>query len=123
MAKNSVLQALKKASAGLVFPSETDAPFEAFAWEGEEGKPDKARVLERAGSPANKPVTAKSLDAFFADATREEDWHNQEEKEQVARFRQLVQALKDSLADVKVFLVGPKTERHAYIVGRVADDG
>jgi hypothetical protein len=49
MAKNSVIQTLKKASEGLLFPSETDAPFEPFVWEGEEGKPDKARVLELAG--------------------------------------------------------------------------
>jgi hypothetical protein len=116
MAK-SVVGALEQASKGLLFPSETDAPFEAFEWPAEEGKPDKARVLELAGLPAGTPVKAKGVDAFFKDATREEDWHNDEEKAEVQRFRQLVQASKDNLKDVKVFLAG-RAEKDAFIVGR-----
>jgi hypothetical protein len=122
MKKSSILGALKKASLGLLFPSETDAPFEAFSWEGEQGKPDKARVLELAGLPASTPVRTKSLDAFFKDATEEQDWHDEEEKAEVQRFRQLVRTLKETLADVKVFLVGKRSEKDAYIVGK-ADAG
>ena len=48
MKKSSIVQELKRASQGLLFPSETDAPFEAFEWPGEQGKPDTARVLELA---------------------------------------------------------------------------
>src|SRR5438309_1751683 len=101
MAKNSVIGTLKKASAGLLFQSETDAPFEAFVWPQAEGKPDKAKVLELAGLPAKAPVKVKSLDAFFKGATAEQDWHNEEEKAEVAKFRQLVQTLEATLADVK----------------------
>jgi hypothetical protein len=117
MAKSGGVAALKKASGGLLFPSETDSPFEAFEWPGEEGKPDKARVVELARLPAGTPVKTKSLDAFFKDATTEQDWHNDEEKAQVQRFRGLVQALRETLADVKVFLAG-RVESDAYIVGR-----
>src|SRR4051794_15501611 len=116
--KSGVVQTLKKASQGLLFLSETDAPFEAFAWEGEEGEPDKARVLELAGLPPKTPIATKSLDAFFADLTQEQAWHDQKEKEEVARFQQLVQALKDALSDVKVFLVGKRPERDVFIVGK-----
>jgi Nuclease A inhibitor-like protein len=35
----------------------------------------------------------------------------------VQRFKQLVQTIKETLKDVKVFLVG-KAEKDAYIVGR-----
>ena len=56
MKTSGMTQALKKASQGLLFPSETDAPFEPFEWPGEQGKPDKARVLELAGLPPNTPV-------------------------------------------------------------------
>src|SRR4051794_24386693 len=42
MAKSSsVVQALEAACKGLVFRSETEAPFEVVEWAGEEGKPDK----------------------------------------------------------------------------------
>jgi hypothetical protein len=119
MAKSGgVVQALKKVSQGLLFQSEADAPLEPFEWPGEQGKPHKARVLQLTGRPANTLVTMKSPDAFFWDATAEQDWHDEEEKAQVQRFRQLVQAIKDNLRDVKVFVVGKGAEKDAYIVGR-----
>jgi hypothetical protein len=59
----------------------------------------------------------KGLDAFFKDMTQEEDWHSDEEKAEVQRFKQLVATLKESLADVKVFQAG-RVESDAYIVRR-----
>jgi hypothetical protein len=115
--KSGGIEALKKASAGLLFPSETDAPFEPVEWPSEQGKPDKARVLELAGLPPDTTVKTKSLDAFFKDATQEEAWHDDQEKAEVQRFKQLVRAIKDNLSDVKVFLAGG-AEADAYIVGR-----
>jgi Nuclease A inhibitor-like protein len=120
--KKSGVEALKKASAGLLFPSETDAPFEPFEWAGQEGKPDKARVLELAGLPPDTPIKTKSLDAFFKDVTQEQDWMDEGEKAEVQRVKHLVQALKDNLGDVKVFLAGGRAEKDAYIVGR-AEEG
>jgi hypothetical protein len=101
-----VLEALKEASRGLLYPSETDAPFEPFVWEEEEGKPDKARVLELIGRPEKTRAKVMSLNAFFRDVTQEEDWHDAEEKAEVRKFRELVQALKGALTDIKVFKVG-----------------
>jgi hypothetical protein len=115
--KSGGVEALRQASKGLQFRSETDAPFTVIEWPGEQGKPDKARVLELAGLPPGTAVRVKSLDAFFKDATREEAWHDDEEKAEVQRFKQLVQAIKDNLADVKVFLAGG-TEKDVLIVGR-----
>src|SRR5437879_6306462 len=117
MKKSAVVETLKSASRGLLFRSETDAPFTVFEWPGQEGKPDKARVLELAGLPPGTPVRTKSLDAFFKDATQEQDWMDDQEKAEAQRFKQLVQAIKDNLADVKVFLAG-RAESDAYIVGR-----
>jgi hypothetical protein len=110
-------QALKAASQGLLFQSETDAPLEPFEWPGEQGKPEKARVLELANLLPNTPVKTKSVDAFFKQATKEQSWHDDEEKAEVQRFKQLVQMLKQSLSDVKVFQAG-KGESDVYIVGR-----
>ena len=59
--KSTAVEALMRASKGLLYRSETDAPFEAFEWPGEQGKPDKARVLALAGLPPGTPVKTKSL--------------------------------------------------------------
>ena len=91
-----------------------------FAWPGEQGKPDKARVLALAGLPPDTAVTVKGLDTFFRDVTKEQDWHNDKEKAEVQRFRRLVETLKASLADIKVIQAG-KTEMTAYVVGRAAE--
>jgi hypothetical protein len=115
--RSAVVEALSQASAGLMFPSETDASFEVFEWPGEQGKPDKARVLELAGLPPTASVRTKSLAAFFQEVTREQDWHDKEEKAEVARFQQLVRAIEESLADVKVFLIG-RVEQDVFVVGR-----
>jgi hypothetical protein len=117
MKKSSVVGALRKASQGLLFPSETDSPFEAFEWPGEEGKPDKARVVELAGLPPGTPIKTKSVDTFFKDVTQKQDWHNDDEKAEVARFQQLAQTIKETLTDVKVFLAG-RAEKDVFIVGR-----
>jgi hypothetical protein len=122
MKRSAVAEALAKASAGLLFPSETDAPFEAFEWPGEQGKPDKARVLELAGLPPDTSVKAKGLDAFFKDATQEQDWHDDQERAEVQRFKDLVKTLKESLKDVKVFVAG-RTESDVYVVGRAEAGG
>jgi len=121
MKKIGVVQALRKASQGLLFPSKRDAPFEAFEWPGEEGTPDTYRVLQMAGLPDGTPVRVKSLDAFFQHVTRDQDWHNllfgAEEKAEAERFRQLVRALEENLFGVKVFELG-RSEKAVYIVGR-----
>jgi hypothetical protein len=118
MKKTENLSGLTKASQGLLFPSETDAPFEAFEWPGEQGKPDRTRVLELAGVAAGTPVKVKSLDAFFKDAAAEQEWHDEQERAQAQRFQQLVGTLKETLADTKVFQIGKGTEKDAYVVGR-----
>jgi hypothetical protein len=117
MKQTGILTALSEASQGLLFPSETDAPFEAFEWPGEQGKPNKARVLELAGVAPGTPAKVKGLDSFFANLVEEQDWHDEVEKGEVGKFRQLVQTLKELLADVKVFQAG-RVESDVYIVGR-----
>ena len=51
-----VLDALAKASKGLLFPSETDAPLEPFLWEDAGDKLTKDRVNQLAGAPKGAAV-------------------------------------------------------------------
>src|SRR5690242_13455773 len=97
--KGDVKQTLQKAADGLLYRTETDEPFEVVEWPGETGKPDKARVLELAGAASGASVKTKTLDTFFRDMTKEQDWHDETEKAEVQRFKDLVRALKESLTN------------------------
>src|SRR4051794_26820775 len=112
-----VVEALGRASAGLMYPSETDAPFEPFEWPGQEGKPTRERVLELAGLSADTPVRTKTLDAFFREVTTPQDWQDDQEKARVRGFQGLVQTLEDTLKDIRVFVAG-RGEADVFIVGR-----
>lgn len=110
---------LQKAAAGLLFPSETDAPLEPFFWPAEKAPaltPDQ--VAQLASAPAEAAIKTVKLDTFFRPATTEEGWHNKEEKAQVQRFQELVNTIKDTLEEVKVYRVG-ETSVDVYIVGQV----
>jgi hypothetical protein len=59
---------------------------------------------------------------FFADLTKEQDWHGDEEKTAVARYRNLLSVIRDRLSDAKVFRIG-EVEVAIYVVGRDRDGG
>lgn len=112
-----VLETLRQASAGLLFPSETDAPFEPFFWPADSAAAlapeDVARL---SGAPADASIKKVKLETFFRDATTEEDWHNADEKAEVVRFQELVKTLKATLKDAAAFRVG-ETRIDVYIAG------
>jgi hypothetical protein len=114
---STTVSALKKATKGLRYVSETDAPFEVFSWK----KPGNAiahqEVLKLAGKEKARPVREVSLDAFFQGLTEEQDWHGEEEKADVRRYRELERTLRGQLTDIKVFKVG-EPQIDIYIVGK-----
>jgi hypothetical protein len=57
-----------------------------------------------------------AVDGFFARATAEEDWHDQEERETVKLFQNKVSVLKQNLSQLQVYRAG-KTNIDAYTVG------
>lgn len=109
MAKSpAVPKALKDATKGLLFPSETDSPLEAFAWPA--GPVDAAGVLAAAGESAKAKVEEQSLSDFFRAVPT------------AARgdFFPLLVALAEHLSGVKVFKIGgPKFT--SYVVGTLAN--
>src|SRR4051812_9244379 len=97
--KDPVLDALKKASKGLVYTSETDALLEPFAWEG--GRLTAARVRELAGAAKGAAVEQVSLADFFA-AVPDEDRE---------KLQDLTRALQEQLSGVKVYKLGSEPEK------------
>lgn len=117
---DSIATQLQQASEGLLFLSETDAPFEVIHWPAQ-GELTPPKLLQLTGHPPDAPEELRTVDDFFAIATQEEDWHDAEERETVQRFRQLVSILKQNLSQLQVYRVGDRSI-DAYIVG-VTPDG
>ena len=63
--KDPVLDALKKASKGLQFTSETEAPLEPFVWPDAGAKLTDAQVRKQAGAEKGTAVEQMTLDDFF----------------------------------------------------------
>jgi hypothetical protein len=96
MKKDPVLDALRKASKGLRYTSETDAPLQAFVWK-------DAKELTGAEET--------TLDRFFRAVPSEDK----------AKFEKLAQVLRQQLSDLKVYKLGEEAEKEVYIVGKTKD--
>src|ERR1700757_4134524 len=100
--KNPTVDALAKASQGLLFPSETDAPLEPFLWEDAGDKLTKDRLRQLAGAPKGAAVEETTLDDLLATVPEEDR----------PQFEKLAAAIKGQLAGVKVYKVGDEPEKH-----------
>jgi hypothetical protein len=105
--KDPAVAALAKASKGLMFPSETDAPFVPFQWRDGDRLTD-AHLLDLAGERPGTPVQTLTLADFLRVIPPEDR----------AAFDALAKALGEQLAGVKVYKVGGDPEKTAYIAGK-----
>ena len=109
--KNAAVDALAKASQGLLFPSETDAPLEPFLWEGAGDKLTKDKVRQLAGAEKGAAVEETTLDDLLSTVPEEDR----------PQFDKLAGAIKGQLSGVKVYKVGDEPERQVYVVGKTSD--
>lgn len=112
---DSIATELKQASKGLLILSESDAPFEVINWQTQE-QLTPTKLLQLTNYPPDAPVEVVNVDEFFAIATQAEDWHDEDERETVQRFQNLVSVLKQNLSNIQVYRVG-KINIDAYIIG------
>src|SRR5947208_10111072 len=94
-AKDPVLDALKQASKGLLFPSESEAPLEPFLWQ-DGGKLTRKRLLELAGAEEGTAVEEVSLTELLRTVPPEDK----------AKFDRLAKVLQEQLSGIKVYKVG-----------------
>ena len=104
---------IQKAAAGLLYPSESDAPFDLVRWDPASGDPSPATVaaLGGKGKKKGRPVQEVSPDEFFAALAETDD---------AAKFKALEQALKKALTDLRVYRVGGSAEVDIYVLGKAA---
>jgi hypothetical protein len=109
---------IKRATSGLVYQSETDAPVAPYRVDGLTDDALTPEVLlERLGREPSTPVATVEFDEFFADLAADQDWYGDEERDMAKRYRRLVRVLKRALADLKVYKVGER-EIEIYVLGR-----
>lgn len=107
---------LERAAEGLVYTSEGDAPFEWMELGAAEALTlEGFRAL--AGAAPGTRVEEVPLDRFFAGHIEESDPADPTAQSLRERYRALREALRDSLAEVRVFRVG-EVEIRCYVVGR-----
>ncbi|WP_181357328.1 nuclease A inhibitor family protein [Stenomitos frigidus] len=116
-----LLTQLQAATAGLLWLSEMDAPFQVKHWSYPADTPlTTEALLQLTKQPPNALVKALAVDDFFAGATEDQDWFGEEEKAIAARYRELVALLKQHLSDLTVYQVGEVT-LDIYVVGRTPE--
>jgi Nuclease A inhibitor-like protein len=106
--KDPTLDVLRKASKGLLFPSESEAPLEPFVWKDAPDKLTDKQLLKLAGAEEGATVEHMSLADFFRTVPPEDQ----------AKFDQLAQALQEQLSGIKVYKVGDEAEKEVYLVGK-----
>ncbi|VTT98986.1 Nuclease A inhibitor-like protein OS=Anabaena variabilis (strain ATCC 29413 / PCC 7937) GN=Ava_B0337 PE=4 SV=1: NuiA [Gemmataceae bacterium] len=115
--------ALQQASAGLLYQSETDAPWEVVAWASATGTPSAPEV-KRLGRhrAAGAEAEVQSLDEFFAPLTIDQDWYGDEEKAIAQKYRDLLAVITQHLTSPTVVKVGTRKVT-VYVVGAAAEGG
>jgi hypothetical protein len=103
-----LMQSIEEATAGLLFPSESDFPIEAYRF-GEE-EPTPAAVLRARGSSPETPVEETTADSFFEGLVEGDD-------DGASRFRALLDLLQRELTHLRVYRVG-KVDIEAFVLGR-----
>jgi hypothetical protein len=97
------LQDIKKASDGLQYPSESDAPFDLVRW------PAKDALATHFG--VARKVEEVAIDTFFAELV---------ESDEAERYRQLRRALESNLKQMKIYRVGVgETKVDIYLLGHL----
>lgn len=118
MSDKQMQQILLQASEGLLYPSESDYPFEYINWGKATGdKLTTKQVREFTHQNDETPVQSVPIDNFFATVTEIKEWYGEEEKELADRFVELKNTLQKNLTHLQVFKVG-EVEIDAYIIGK-----
>jgi hypothetical protein len=115
---SEIIPILQKASEGLLMPSESEYPFEPFVWSGQVEEPlVPKKLLELTAYPQDLPVETVAVDYLFRHLAQHQDWHDEQQKEDVQKYQQLVEVLKNNLSDLQVYRVGERNI-DVYIIGK-----
>jgi hypothetical protein len=110
---------LETSAQELYYISETDSPFKITIWKNANVPVDRFPSLINASESTDIEMT--TLHHFFRNHAFEMDWHDESQKQHVARFRSFMNLIENNLKDIQVYRFG-KISIDNYIVGRNQQD-
>jgi Nuclease A inhibitor-like protein len=115
---STLVAQLQAATDGLLWISETDAPFAMIHWQAAQASDlPHQQLLELTHHSPETVVETVDLDEFFGPAIQKHAWFGAEEQAISARYGELVTILQHNLRDLKVYRVG-EMAIDIYIVGQ-----
>ncbi len=115
MNDQELINQLSQASAGLLWLSESDYPFEIVYLDHVNDL--KSKLLELTDCDSEERIEIREFDRFFQRVTDEEDCDDEEEMAECKRYQALVKLLQTHLTEIKVYRVG-SCEVNVYILGK-----
>ena len=107
---------LERATTDLHWYSEAEYPWQVFYWH-DAATFSTDSLLQVGNYAPETSIVIQELSSFFENATTVETWHNEAEKLEAQRYRQLIELLTCNLCDINVYLLGT-IEIDAYVLGR-----
>lgn len=111
VADDPAFDAIRTATIGLLYPSETDAPIEPLTWIAGQSPDQLCAAL---GAALGYELRAGA--SFFSGPTRTYPWSEPAEHERAARFRDLQRQAEAHLRDLRVCRVG-SVHIDLYLIG------
>ncbi len=114
-----LIQKLELATVDLLWLSEAEYPFQVYYCQDAANFNQNVLLQHDNYSPEIK-IAIQEFHSFFASATQEQTWHNEEEKDEIKRYQALVDLMAENLTDIRVYLLG-QVEIDVYILGETAN--
>ena len=99
--------------------SETDAEMTPLVWK-ISGKLHDSLLVIKAKVPRGSEIEKCSVQDFFKNRVKEQEWHTPEEKADAGRFAELLKSLQSTLSDLMVYKIG-EAKKQVFIVGKLND--
>ena len=110
-----LIQKLQTATQNLLWLSEAEYPWQIFYWQDIDTFNENI-LLQQNDYSSDTKIVIQQLSFFFEPAIKQDDWHNDTEKEEVRRYQLLVDLITANLTDIKVYLL-EEIEIQAYVLG------
>ncbi|MCA1568683.1 MAG: nuclease A inhibitor family protein [Acidobacteria bacterium] len=111
--------ALKEATEGLLYMSESDYPVEVVRWDGSEQlSPDYLRKV--AGADSSAAVEESTMEELFRVPAGKQEWKGEAQLVEAQRYQRLRKLLEENLTGIKVYRVG-EINIGVYVLGKSAE--
>lgn len=112
---NSQQRLLLRTSQGLLYPSESDYPFEYFSSGQQTSLPSSQKFLQLIGQQG-QPITQVNFNQFFGHLTTIQPWMDEQQRKDALRYRLLKRTFEQTFTNLTVYRVG-RTQIKIYITG------